>query len=62
MNIDGKKLLAEINEDITHYQLEIDGAVKAGWFQKAASLDLKIAGIKTVKQMIERGDFFINKP
>jgi len=59
MKIDGQELVLQINKEIEFYQEERDGAVKSGWYEKAAKCQLKIEGIKIVKQMIELGDYTI---
>lgn len=57
--LDGNKLISELEAEIRSNKKERDEAVKSGWFEKAAKLEITNQGINRALQLINLGDFHL---
>jgi hypothetical protein len=59
--LNATKLVSGLQNEITHNEKERDSAIKSGWYEKAAKLEVVNSGLKRAIQMIQLGDFDIKQ-
>lgn len=57
--LDAAKLISELKMEIRANEKERDEAIKSGWFEKAAKLEVTNQGINRALQLINLGDFHL---
>jgi hypothetical protein len=57
--LNGDKLISELEAEIKANEKKRDEAVKSGWFEKAAKLEVTNQGINRALQIINLGDFHL---
>lgn len=59
--LNATKLVSELQDEISHNEKERDSAIKSGWYEKAAKLEVVNIGLKRAIQMIQLGDFDVKQ-